>query len=142
LWDTQHRFIKIHMLWIQPRRRFNMATLFNFQVSETVEVKQSGYQLESELYQHAWRPGINETQAEKLLEGSSVYTYLLRPSVIGRKFAISFVQLNGKVKHDTFTLVDPKYGIWRNGMEHHVGTLPKVIRDMMDCGFDKGAPLV
>lgn len=111
-------------------------------LSHTTSKKLNGYfDLGKELNNHAWMPYMDSLQAEKILAGKPIYTYLLRPSEFKRGFAISFIQKNGQVKHDHFTLIDPKYGIWRNGGHHHVGILAKVIRDMMDCSMEEGQPL-
>lgn len=101
----------------------------------------SAFEVNEELRKHAWYPSINILQAQDLLSGKPAYTYLIRPSDIGRGFSISFVQKNGTVKHDNFTLINPKLGIWLNGHPSHVGKLAKVIRDMMHCSIDQGQPL-
>jgi len=97
--------------------------------------------LEDELKMHGWHPAMTLFDAELALEGQPSYTYLIRPSDIGRGFAISFVQPSGYVKHDYFRLINPKYGIFINGIPSHVGRLEKVIRDMMNCPSYEGIPL-
>jgi len=97
--------------------------------------------LESALKRNGWQPRMPLLDAEVALEGKPAFTYLLRPSDIGRGFAIAFVQRNGHVKHDYFRLINPKYGIFINGLPSHVGQLEKVVRDMMHCEMHEGAPL-
>lgn len=97
--------------------------------------------LEDALNRNSWQSRMSLLDAELALEGKPAYTYLLRPSDIGRGFAIAFVQPNGHVRHDYFRLINPKYGIFINGLPSHVGQLEKVIRDMMHCQVHEGAPL-
>lgn len=114
-----------------------MATFMNFDTDKGPESCSEKFNLDATLSNNAWRSNVDSCQAEKILIGKSAYTYLLRPSAVGRGFSISFVQPNGIVKHDNFTLIDPVYGIWRNGQISHVGKLEKVICDMMECSpFD------
>jgi|GEM_PF-3395648 len=114
-----------------------MATFMNFDTNKGPESRGEKFDLDATLTNNAWRPNADTCQAEKILSGRAAYTYLLRPNTEGRGFSISFVQPNGAVKHDNFTLIDPKYGIWRNGQISHVGKLEKVICDMMECSpFD------
>ena len=110
-----------------------MTTFMNFSNEENPTQTKQGFDLQSSLKNNGWRSNVNPSQAEEILAGKPVYTYLIRPNIEGRGFSISFVQPNGQVKHDHFKLVDPIYGIWRNGMIHHVGKLEKVICDMMEC---------
>lgn len=101
----------------------------------------SQFCLESELCQHAWFPHMTAQEAEQVLKGKPTYTYLLRKSQRNlRKYDISFVNANGKVQHDTFTLVNPKLGIFLNGHGSHLGKLAKVVRDMMHCEKHQGSP--
>ena len=116
-----------------------MATLLKQKCEK--ETKVEFFDVDQELNQHGWRPFLSAMDAEKALEGKAPYTYLLRRSSIRGKFEISFVKANGSISHDLFTLIDPKYGIWRNGHFSHVGTLAKVIRDMMHCEMHVGQPL-
>ncbi|NGX46009.1 MAG: hypothetical protein K940chlam2_01190 [Chlamydiae bacterium] len=101
----------------------------------------ASFVLEDALDRNGWQPQMTLLNAELALKGKPTYTYLLRPSEIGRGFAIAFVELSGSVKHDYFRLINPKYGIFRQGMPTHVGQLEKVIRDMMHCQMHEGAPL-
>lgn len=91
----------------------------------------STYDVEKDLRQHNWHPYMNAMDAVVALKGQPPFSYILRPSEHGRGFAISFVQKNGHVAHDYFSLLNPKFGIWRNLAPHHVGSLDKVIQDMM-----------
>ena len=119
-----------------------MTMFFNHQrLDDTFNKHSSSFDLNDDLKEHAWHPRATADEAVAFLEDQIPYTYLLRPSDRGRGFAISFVQPNGHIKHDYFTLIDPRFGIYRNGLPHHVGKLEKVIRDMMECSFDEGAPL-
>lgn len=118
-----------------------MSLVLSSRPSHNSSQKQHLFDLDSELRRHGWRSGINALDAESLLLNKPVYTYCLRPAGFERKFAISFVLENGLVKHDTFTLIDPMYGIFRNGQPHHVGQLAKVIRDMMECSLLEGNSL-
>ncbi|MDN3505911.1 MAG: SH2 domain-containing protein [Simkaniaceae bacterium] len=114
-----------------------MATFMNFDTHKGPESCSEKFNLDATLSNNAWHPNVNSCQAEQILANQPTYTYLLRPNIDARSFSISFVQKNGKVIHDNFTLIDPLYGIWRNGMCHHVGKLEKVICDMMECSpFD------
>ena len=103
--------------------------------------KEAHFNIDAELRKHSWMLEMSLLQAEVALRNQKPFTYLLRPGELGRKFAISFVQANGYVKHDYFTIIDPKIGMWRNGVSSHVGSLYKVIRDMMDCEMHEGQPL-
>jgi len=118
-----------------------MAVMYSYEQRDEVASDPFHYDVNAELAKHSWRPGMDALEAEALLAGKSPYTYLLRPSIINRKFVISFVRPNGTIEHDTFSLIDAKRGIWRNAYWHHVGTLEKVVRDMMDCDFSEGTPL-
>ncbi len=97
--------------------------------------------LDDALKRNSFQPRMALLEAELALQGKPAFTYLLRPSDIGRGFAVAFVQPSGYVKHDYFRLINPKYGIFINGIPTHVGTLEKVIRDMMYCQMDEGSPL-
>ncbi|NGX37387.1 MAG: hypothetical protein K1000chlam2_00541 [Chlamydiae bacterium] len=99
------------------------------------------FDMNVELSKHAWRPGMGHHSAKLALKGKSMYTYLLRKGAIRNKFEISFVDRDGLIQQDVFTLIDSKYGIWRNGHTSHLGKLHKVIRDMMDCAMHEGQPL-
>ncbi len=110
-----------------------MATFLNFNRDQASHHKSTDFDIDFALKKNAWFPNLDPHQAEKLLVGKSVYTYLLRPNVIGRGFSISFIHPNGTIHHDNFTLIDPRYGIWRNAAHSHVGKLEKVICDMMEC---------
>ena len=116
-----------------------MATLLRQSFSNKPTLTQ--FNLNDELNKHAWRPYMDADEATKALQGKPAYTYLLRTSLIRGKFEISFVQTDGSIKHDQFSLVNPRYGIWRNGQGSHLGTLAKVIRDMMHCQMHIGQPL-
>jgi len=100
------------------------------------------FDLSAELQKHAWFSNITAEGAEELLTGKPMYTYLIRPDEEGTGFCVTFVSPSGKVKHDHFTLIDPVYGVFRNYEPCHVGSLKKVLRDLMHCSLDEGAPLV
>jgi hypothetical protein len=122
------------------KRVWHMTKLFQ----ETQEIQPSiniPFSLEETLKRNSWQPKMSLLDAELALEGKPAYTYLLRPSDIGRGFAIAFVQKNRHIKHDYFRLINPMYGIFINGWPSHVGQLEKVIRDMMHCEMHEGAPL-
>lgn len=102
----------------------------------------SHFNLESELRKHAWFPTMTAAEAEHALSGKITYTYLLRKNQANlRKYDISYVEVNGLVRHDTFTLVNPKLGIFLNGNGSHLGKLAKVVRDMMHCERHQGQPV-
>ena len=117
-----------------------MATLNKQRKSSTTKGSVH-FDLNAELSKHAWRPDMDSVSAENILKGKSTYTYLLRRSPVKGKFEISFIQPGGHIRHDRFTLINPKYGIWMNGYTSHVGKLHKVIRDMMVCALHEGQPL-
>lgn len=103
----------------------------------------SRFCLEKELSKHGWFPNLTADAAQEMLYGKPAYTYLLRKSQSNlRKYDISYVDGNGLVRHDTFTLVNPKLGIFLNGNCSHLGKLEKVVRDMMHCNKHQGQPLV
>jgi hypothetical protein len=91
---------------------------------------------------NGWRPQIETLEAEKLLKGKPTFTYLTRPNQEGRGFYVSFVAPSGRVEHHVFSLIDAKYGIWRNYLQHHVGKLEKVLCDSMGCELTDLKPLV
>ena len=100
------------------------------------------YILEDELCKHAWFPKMTAHDAEAVLKNMPTYTYLLRKSQSNlRKYDISYVDQKGTICHDTFTLINPKLGIFLNGQNSHLGKLEKVIRDMMHCEQHQGQPL-
>jgi len=119
-----------------------MAMMFRQEHSGRVESNEITFYLDVELKKHAWHPYMNALEAEALLSGHPTFTYLTRPSDLGRGFALSFVNPKGHIEHHYFTLINPKYGIFRNAHPSHVGKLEKVIRDMMDCGICEEQPLV
>ncbi|NGX58965.1 MAG: hypothetical protein KR126chlam3_00107 [Chlamydiae bacterium] len=110
-----------------------MATFLNFSRGQEVNLKDVDFDVNAALKKNGWFSNLDPHQAETLLADKPVFTYLLRPNVVGRGFSISFVHTNGAVHHNNFTLIDPKYGIWRNCSHFHVGKLEKVICDMMKC---------
>ncbi len=118
-----------------------MSLMFNREYEAGIAPKNTGFDPNAELVKHAWFPKMNAVEAEAMLQGQSTYTYLVRPHDTRRGFAISFVHPEGHVSHDFFTVLDPKYGIWRNCSPAHVGQLEKVLRDMMNCGWDEGTPI-
>ncbi|NGX48119.1 MAG: hypothetical protein K1000chlam3_01509 [Chlamydiae bacterium] len=118
-----------------------MAIFTNFSREEEINEEKTSFDLEAALKKNAWRPYIEAREAEKILSDKLSFTYLLRPNVMGRSFSISFIQPSGAIKHDNFTLIDPIYGIWRNGGHSHVGKLEKVICDMMECTLFDLKPL-
>ena len=110
--------------------------------SQTAQQKQSVFCLESELCRHAWFPKMSAEEAEVALKSRPAYTYLLRKSQANlRKYDISYVTQDGSICHDTFTLVNPKLGVFLNGQGSHLGKLEKVVRDMMHCDKHLGQPL-
>ncbi|NGX58966.1 MAG: hypothetical protein KR126chlam3_00108 [Chlamydiae bacterium] len=110
-----------------------MATFLNFSRAQEDNLKCVDFDVNAALRKNAWCPNLDPCKAEELLYSKPVYTYLLRPNMIGRGFSISFVHPNGTIHHDNFTLIDPRYGIWHNGNGSHVGKLEKVLCDMMEC---------
>lgn len=108
---------------------------------QTISETPSGFNLEKEFCNHAWFPKMTAEEAKALLKGQSAYTYILRKNQENsRKYDISYVNQYGSVCHDTFTLVNPKLGIFLNGQHAHLGKLEKVIRDMMHCERHLGKP--
>lgn len=111
-----------------------MATMFRNQTSENLSQNSSGFDAIAELKKYAWYPQMTVIEAEAALSNKPPYTYITRPRDGGeRGFTISFVNLNGSIEHHPFSLINPTLGIWRNLMPEHVGSLGKVICDMMDC---------
>jgi hypothetical protein len=76
---------------------------------------------------------MTAVEAEQVLVNKPPFTYVTRPRETERGFMISFVNRNGCVEHQPFTLIDNKHGIWRNCGPSNVGKLQKVICDMMQC---------
>lgn len=118
-----------------------MATFMNFRKEEENTQTDIRFDVNTALRRNGFRHDLDALEAEKMLSDKPVYTYVLRPNSLHRGFAISFVQKNGSIKHDHFTLIDHIYGIWRNGQFHHVGKLEKVICDMMECSVYDLKPL-
>ena len=118
-----------------------MVMMFRQDSLEETNEKPSLFVVDLELKKHAWHPYINTMEAEQELTGKPAFTYLTRPCEYDRGFMISFVNRDGHIKHDHFTLANAKFGIWRNGHPSHIGKLEKVLRDMMDCGLSEGQPL-
>jgi len=118
-----------------------MATMFRSQYIERNTQGRVFFDADAELRKHSWHPQITMIEAEKVLSKQPPYTYITRPRETERGFIISFVNLKGCVEHHSFTLIDSKYGIWRNGSPEHVGSLQKVICDMMDCELLDCKPL-
>lgn len=110
-----------------------MATMFRSQCFKGNTQDRVFFDAVAELKKYSWYPQMTIIEAEEILTNQPSYTYILRPRETGRGFAISFVNPKGCVEHHYFTLIDSKYGIWRNGGLDHVGSLQKVICDMMDC---------
>jgi hypothetical protein len=127
-------------IWTNLERCQMALMLKSGNVTASLDLERS-FDVNAELKKHCWKPNMVAIEAEQVLKDQKPLTYLLRPSELGRGFAISFVQRNGFVKHDYFTLLDPKLGMWRNGHGSHSGVLDKVIRDMMDCEITEGQSL-
>lgn len=117
-----------------------MATFMNFKSNGNHNQSTSHFDVDATLKKNGFRH-IDAIEAEKMLSGKAPYTYLVRPNPADRSFFVSFVQPNGSVKHDHFSLLDPIYGIWRNYQPHHVGKLEKVICDMLECEPSQLKPL-
>lgn len=119
-----------------------MAMMFRQESFQSTGKKESKFDAETELKKHSWHPYMKSAlEAEQVLSGKPAFTHLIRPCDYDRGFMISFVNKDGDVAHDHFSLIDPLYGIWRNAMPSHVGKLEKVLRDMMDCALFEGQPL-
>lgn len=115
--------------------------MFRNQLIDSPSQNTSFFDINVELGKHAWHPEMTVVEAEAVLQDKPPYTYITRPREGERGFAISFVNLNGTIEHHYFTLIDPKYGIWRNGGPCHIGRIEKVICDMMDCTVFDCRPL-
>ena len=118
-----------------------MATMFRQESSQSAGRTGTKFDADAELQKHSWHPSITALDAEAVLSGKPIFSYLIRPCDYDRGFMISFVNQSGDVVHDHFTLKDPMYGIWANTMPQHVGKLDKVLRDMMGCASFEGQPL-
>ncbi len=118
-----------------------MATIFRTQTVENPSQHSTVFNANAELRNHSWHPQLTIIKAEEALADKPPYTYLTRLRDGERGFAISFVNLNGFIEHHYFNLIEPKFGIWRNGQPHHMGSLSKVICDMMDCELLDCKPL-
>lgn len=121
-----------------------MATMFRTQSIENLSQNSSVFDAITELKKHAWYPQMTVIEAEAALSNKPPYTYITRPRGPGegaRGYAISFVNLNGSIEHHYFTLIDSNRGVWRNFHPDHVGSLGKVICDMMDCEVLNCKPL-
>lgn len=110
-----------------------MATMFRNQCFEGNAQGRVFFDAEAELKKHSWHPRMTAIEAVEALENQPPYTYVTRPRETERGFFISFVNPKGFIEHQNFSLIDSKHGIWRNCSPEHVGSLQKVICDMMDC---------
>jgi hypothetical protein len=118
-----------------------MATMFRNQCFESNAQGKVFFDADAELRKHSWHPQMTASQAEEALTNQPPYTYITRPRETERGFIISFVNPMGCIEHHYFTLIDSKYGIWRNSSPEHVGSLQKVICDMMECEILDCKPL-
>lgn len=118
-----------------------MATMFRIQSDRYQPKKGRVFDAIAELKKHAWRQDMTIVEAEEVLAGKPSYTYVTIPRSSERGYLISFVNLNGSIEHHPFTLIDSTHGIWRNSHPQHVGSLSKVICDMMECGLADCRPL-
>ncbi|MBS0629945.1 MAG: hypothetical protein JSS30_06985 [Verrucomicrobia bacterium] len=119
-----------------------MATILNYRPIEKVVKTSSNFDAGAELRKHAWHPEMTIIEAEAALANKPVYTYVTRLREGERGFAITFVNAHGKIEHQPFTLLDTKRGIWRNCGPLHIGSLGKVICDMMRCTMLDCKPLI
>lgn len=101
----------------------------------------SSFDLDAELRNNSWCPFLGLEEAEELLKDQPAYTFLLRPKEAGRGFAISFMNPKGVIEHHPFTLINAKYGIFRNFCRSNVGRLSQVVCYMMECTSEQMRPL-
>jgi len=99
------------------------------------------FNLEIELENHGWHPNLSAGEAEAILSDKAAYTYLIRLDEMQKGFYVSFVSPNGFIQHGHFDLIDPIYGMFRNFCTPHVGSLKKVLNDLMYHSFAKAVPL-
>ncbi len=125
----------------QEVKEYQMTTILMAQPIERVVQQCFSFDPIAELKRYAWHPEMNVITAEKALFKKPAYTYITRFRETERGFEISFVNLNGDIEHHYFTLVDAKHGIWRNSAPEHIGSLGKVICDMMECSILDCKPL-
>lgn len=118
-----------------------MTTHLTTSLVKKVTHKNSKFDIYTELKAHAWHPEMTMMDAEAALANKAIYTYITRPREGERGFSISFVNRNGTVEHQYFSLIDDKHGIWRNCQPHHIGSLGKVVCDMMNCTLIDCKPL-
>lgn len=79
-----------------------------------------------------FRPDLSLLEAKCLLIGQPAYSHLVIPADIFGKFIVVFVAADGKLEHDFIKIIDYENGIFLNGAPSHVGSLVKVIRDVMN----------
>lgn len=90
----------------------------------------------------AWKKSIDKTQVESLLEGKKTLSYLLRAGEKERVYYISFVQKDGSIKHQQFTLENDRKGwYYKNGANEQdpadivSENLEELIPKMMHCDY-------
>ncbi|NGX39895.1 MAG: hypothetical protein KR126chlam1_01232 [Chlamydiae bacterium] len=119
-----------------------MTLILSKNTKKSVAPTKVTFDVKAELMKHAWCPEFNRVDAEKALEGQVIYTYLIRPNLDEKgKYILSFIHKNGDFEHHTIRLLNPIYGIWRQGSPHHIGELHKVVCDVLDCEKHERIPL-
>ncbi len=87
----------------------------------------------------AWMGDITEAKANWYLERKNPFTYLLRNGEKDYTYFISFIQKNGSIKHQYFTLESDRKGwYYKNGVttgpaELICSDLKELIPQMMHC---------
>lgn len=74
---------------------------------------------------------ISIFEARLALEGQPAYSHLVLPTNRVSTFIIVYVGFDRSLKQDTIEVIDVKQAHVANGMPHHVGSLEKVICDLM-----------
>ncbi len=100
---------------------------------------------EEQMHTHpTWQGGISESTAEQLLKEQPRLTYLLRQGEKKHSYFISFIQQDGSIKHQIFTLELDNIGwFYRNTVDHGPSTDFKVLIPLvMHCETDECIPLV
>jgi hypothetical protein len=97
----------------------------------------------------AWKGGLQEHQAEMLLQGQPPFSYVLRDGKEAYTYFITFVKDDGTFKHQRFVLeADRKGWHYRNGqasshpVEVLADTVEEIIPMMMHCEPGECRPLV
>jgi len=104
--------------------------------SETFSETAVHFDLREELCKHGWKGEMTIQEAEQMLGGKPVFSYLVRLGEEKRKFTLSFVAVDSTVRHVHFVLVDWANGIFQNGGPFK-GSLGELICYKMNCAVSQ-----